>query len=472
MIINKDKPNIIIIFADDLGYGDLGCYGSKINKTPTLDKMAKEGKKFSDFYVSSPVCSPSRASLLTGCYPQRISFGTFDGLRVLFPGQGIGLNTEEKTIASTLKESGYNTKIIGKWHCGDQKEFLPTNHGFDSYFGIPYSNDMGIQSGQGAWQDYPDDSTLAKTTDWNRPPLPLIRDKEVIQEQPDQRSIAERYTEDAVNFIRDNSENPFFLYLAHMQVHLPLYAAEKFVNESENGDYGACVASIDWSTSVIFDELKELGIDENTIVIFASDNGSRLQNQGGSNGDLKGRKGQTWEGGQRVPCIIRWPGTIEQGSESDGIATTMDFLPSITKLIKGKLPSNKIDGIEMSNLFFSNETISKRDLFFYYNEDDLEAIRYKNWKLHLKKEGEELKELYDLKNDIGEKNNLYNLNKNIVDNLLGYVENCRQKLGDKSKNMIGSEVRPAAKIKNPKPLTTFDKNHPYIYAEYDKGERG
>ena len=218
---NEKKPNIIIIFADDLGYGDLGCYGSKINLTPTLDKMAEEGKKFSNFYVSSPVCSPSRASLLTGCYPQRISFGTFDGLRVLFPGQGIGLNTEEKTIAKTLKESGYSTKIIGKWHCGDQEEFLPTNHGFDSYFGIPYSNDMGRQV---KIEDYQhNDSSLHKITEWDRPPLPLLRDKEVIQEQPDQRSIAERYTEDAVKFIRENNNSPFFLYLAHMQVHLPLY---------------------------------------------------------------------------------------------------------------------------------------------------------------------------------------------------------------------------------------------------------
>ncbi|MFL2653286.1 MAG: sulfatase [Dehalococcoidia bacterium] len=466
------KPNIVIIFADDLGYGDLGCYGSKINKTPTLDKMADEGKKFLDFYVSSPVCSPSRASLLTGCYPQRISFGTFDGLRVLFPGQGIGLSTEEDTIAKILKDSDYSTKIIGKWHCGDQEEFLPTNHGFDSYFGIPYSNDMGIQSGQGAWQDFPEDSTLAKVTDWERPPLPLIRDKEVIQEQPDQRSIAERYTEDAVSFMRENKETPFFLYLAHMQVHLPLYAAEKFVNESENGDYGACVASIDWSTRVIFDELKELGIDDNTIVIFTSDNGSRLQNQGGSNGELRGRKGQTWEGGQRVPCIVRWPGNINPGTECDQIATTMDFLPSITNLIQGKKPSKKIDGIEMTDLFFSNDKSSKRDNFFYYNEDDLEAYRYKNWKLHLKKEGTEVQELYDLSKDIGETNNIFDDNKDIVEQLLISVNNCIETLGDKSLNITGSEIRKAGRIENPKTLTTFEENHPYMYAEYDKGERG
>ena len=464
------KPNVIIIFADDLGYGDLGCYGSKINETPTLDKMADEGKKFSNFYVSSPVCSPSRASLMTGCYPQRISFGTFDGLRVLFPGQGIGLSNEEKTVAKTFKESGYSTKIIGKWHCGDQEEFLPTNHGFDSYFGIPYSNDMGRQV---KIKDYiPNDSSLHKITEWDRPPLPLVRDKEVIQEQPDQRSIAERYTEDAVKFMRENKETPFFLYLAHMQVHLPLYAAEKFVKESKNGDYGACVASIDWSTKVIFDELKELGIDENTIVIFTSDNGSRLQNQGGSNGNLRGGKGQTWDGGQRVPCIIRWPGKINEGQQTDALSTTMDFLPSITKLIGGNLPSKKIDGIEMSDLFFSNENSSKRDSFLYYNEDELEAIRYKNWKLHFKKEDKLINELYDLDNDISEKVNLYSSHKEIVSKLSILADEFRKSLGDKYLDIKGEEVRPANRIDNPKPLTKYDENHPYMYAEYDKGERG
>ena len=464
------KPNIILINCDDLGYGDLGCYGSKINETPTLDKMADEGIKFSNFYVSSPVCSPSRASLMTGCYPQRISFGTFDGLRVLFPGQGIGLSNEEKTVAKTFKESGYSTKIIGKWHCGDQEEFLPTNHGFDSYFGIPYSNDMGRQV---KIKDYiPNDSSLHKITEWDRPPLPLVRDKEVIQEQPDQRSIAERYTEDAVKFMRENRETPFFLYLAHMQVHLPLYAAEKFVKESKNGDYGACVASIDWSTKVIFDELKELGIDENTIVIFTSDNGSRLQNQGGSNGNLRGGKGQTWDGGQRVPCIIRWPRKINKGQQTDALSTTMDFLPSITKLIGGDLPSKKIDGIEMSDLFFSNENSSKRDSFLYYNEDELEAIRYKNWKLHFKKEDKLINELYDLDNDISEKVNLYSSHKEIVNKLSILADEFRKSLGDKYLDIKGEEVRPANRIDNPKPLTEYDENHPYMYAEYDKGERG
>ena len=257
-----------------------------------------------------------------------------------------------------------------------------------------------------------------------------------------------------------------------MQVHLPLYAAEKFVKESKNGDYGACVASIDWSTKVIFDELKELGIDENTIVIFTSDNGSRLQNQGGSNGNLRGGKGQTWDGGQRVPCIIRWPGKINKGEETDSLATTMDFLPSITKLIGAELPRKKIDGVEMSDLLFANDNTSKRDSFVYYNEDELEAIRYKNWKLHFKKEGKIIDELYDLDNDIGEESNLFDNNKEIVKELSNLADEYRKNLGDKSLNIVGKEVRPASEIENPKPLTEFDENHPYMYAEYDKGERG
>ena len=215
-----------------------------------------------------------------------------------------------------------------------------------------------------------------------------------------------------------------------------------------------------------------MGRDDNTSVIFASDNGASPQKQGGSNGELRGRKGQTWEGGQRVPCIVRWPGNINPGTECDQIATTMDFLPPITNLIQGKKPSKKIDGIEMTDLFFSNDKSSKRDNFFYYNEDDLEAYRYKNWKLHLKKEGTEVQELYDLSKDIGETNNIFDDNKDIVEQLLISVNNCIETLGDKSLNITGSEIRKAGRIENPKTLTTFEENHPYMYAEYDKGERG
>ncbi|MDP7134262.1 MAG: sulfatase-like hydrolase/transferase, partial [Planctomycetota bacterium] len=293
------RPNIILINCDDLGYGDLGCYGSEVNKTPALDRMAEEGMRFTDFYQASAVCSPSRGAMLTGCYPRRIGFGSFEGRWVLFPGQAVGLNQEEKTVASLLKEQGYATMLVGKWHCGDQPEFLPTRHGFDHYYGIPYSNDMGRQAGR---EHYP--------------PLPLMDDDAVIQEQPDQASITERYVERSVRFIRENRGQPFFLYFAHMYVHLPLYAPQRFLRQSENGSYGAAVECIDWAASVLFDEIKELGLDENTLIVFTSDNGSRGRDEGGSNSPLRAQKGTTWEGGQRVPCIVRWPGKVPAGKMS------------------------------------------------------------------------------------------------------------------------------------------------------------
>ena len=303
-----NKPNIILINCDDLGYGDLGCYGSKLNDTPNIDKLSEEGIKFTNFYMASPVCSPSRAAMLTGCYPPRISFGSFDDNRnVLFPGSPTGLNPNEITIANQVKSAGYNTKIIGKWHCGDQKEFLPTNYGFDSYYGIPYSNDMGravipedmIPGGSFGPIDEETRSRREKF-----PPLPLISDNEVIQEQPDQAGITERYVEESIKFIRKNKKQPFFLYLAHMYVHLPLYAPERFINNSRNGRYGAAVSGIDWSTAMILDELKKLDLDENTLIIFTSDNGSNTRNNG-SNAPLRGKKQETYEGGQRVPMIMK-----------------------------------------------------------------------------------------------------------------------------------------------------------------------
>ena len=231
------RPNIILINCDDLGYGDLGCYGSTINSTPALDRMAREGMRFTDFYMASPVCSPSRGAMMTGCYPPRIGFGAFEGRLVLFPGHAVGLNPEEITVARLLSDAGYATKLVGKWHCGDQPEFLPTRHGFDSYYGIPYSNDMGRQREDDTW-----------------PPLPLVRDEDVIQQQPDQAALTERYVEESVRFIRDNRDRPFFLYLAHMHVHLPIYPSARFMRESRNGRYGGAVACVDWATDVLLHE--------------------------------------------------------------------------------------------------------------------------------------------------------------------------------------------------------------------------
>ncbi|MBN4064719.1 sulfatase [Dehalococcoides mccartyi] len=463
------KPNIVLINCDDLGYGDLGVYGSTINQTPTLDKMAAEGVRFTDFYVASGVCSPSRGAMLTGCYPQRIGFGAFDGFRVLFPGDAIGLNPDETTIAGALKDVGYSTKIIGKWHCGDQEEFLPTNHGFDSYFGLPYSNDMGRQVDDPSIDDH---SRLEHLR--SRPPLPLIRDDEVIQEQPDLRALTERYAEEAVRFIRGNKDNPFFLYFAHMYVHLPLYAPENLVNASENGDYGACVAGVDWVAKVLFDELKRQGLDENTLVIFTSDNGSRLDDQGGCNGELRGHKGQTWEGGQRVPCIMRWPGKIPAGEVRNELITAIDLFSTIAGATGAQLPEDRTtDSVDMAPLMFATEpTDSPRSEFFYYHENNLEAVRNDRWKLHVRKVDDEINELYDLKNDPGETKNVFDQHPDVVADLSALIQSCQKDLGDEINGISGNDVRLSGRVENPETLTHYDPEHPYIYAEYDKAERG
>ncbi len=447
------KPNIVLINCDDLGYGDLGCYGSKVNKTPTIDKLADDGMKFTNFYMSSSVCSPSRASMLTGCYPKRIGFYNFEGWWVLFPGQRYGLNPEEKTIAKVLKEKGYNTMHIGKWHCGDQEPFLPTRHGFDHYYGLPFSNDMGRQVG-------------VKEI---LPPLPLLKDEEVIQAQPDQSSLTERYVEKAVSFIRENKEHPFFLYLAHMHVHLPHYVPERFYQQSDNGEYGAAVETIDWATEVITHELQRLGLEENTLVIFTSDNGSRALDEGGSNLPLRGRKTTSWEGGFRVPCIMKWPNQIPKGKICDEMATSMDLYPTLTNLVGGKMPDKKIDGLDIKDLMFGKNK-SIRNEFFYYCDEYLEAVRMGKWKLHIKKDGKAFKALYNLEEDIGEETNVYDEYPDIVEKLSKRIDLCIEDLGDGK--ILGSNCRAVGKVDKPKPLTTYDPNHPYIIAMYDKNQRG
>lgn len=450
-----NKPNIILINCDDLGYGDLACYGSTVNSTPTLDYMAENGVKFTDFYMASPVCSPSRGAMLTGCYPKRIGFSNFDGHWVLFPGQPLGLNPEEKTIASVLKEQDYSTMLIGKWHCGDQPEFLPTKHGFDHYYGLPYSNDMGRQAGADPF-----------------PPLPLIKDDEVIQEQPDQTSLTERYVEQGVRFIRENKNKPFFLYFAHMYVHLPIYAPDRFLKESRNGTYGAAVACIDWVASVLLDELRRNGIEENTLVIFTSDNGSR-GDHGGCNKPLRGKKGTTWEGGQRVPCIMYWKGKIKGGRVCSEIATSMDFLPTFAKLSGGSIPSDRIiDGMDISSLMFEDGQETPHEAFYYYIRDNLEAVRVGEWKLHMHKGRVHVKELYNLKNDISESENLYDAHPEIVSQLMKYIDKCREDMGDGVTGIPGRNNRPAGKVDKPKPLTEYKPEHPYIISMYDLEDRG
>ena len=481
------RPNIVLINCDDLGYGDLGVYGSQINKTPAIDKMAAEGMRFTDFYVASPVCSPSRGAMLTGCYPPRIDFGDFDGGWVLMPGDPMGLNPNETTIAGALSEVGYTTKMIGKWHCGDQPEFLPTQHGFDSYFGLPYSNDMGRQVDDPMTTDPERIERLQA-----RPPLPLIRDREVVQEQPDLRALTERYAEEAVRFIRENKEGPFFLYFAHMYVHLPLYAPEPMVNASENGDYGACVAGVDWVTEVLMDELKRQGLDEDTLVIFTSDNGSRMQDQGGSNGELRGIKGTTWEGGLRVPCIMRWPSKIPAGVVRSDITSSIDFLPTLAGITGADVPQDRIiDGTDISSLMFTGDDVTPpRDTFFYYMGNRLEAVRKGKWKLHVSRELRAHQQtgivsqavidenagtvpgLFDLESDIGETTNVYDNYPDIVADLSALAQACRVDIGDEATGMAGVNIRLAARVDNPETLTHYDPEHPYIYAEYDKSERG
>jgi arylsulfatase A-like enzyme len=470
------QPNVILINCDDLGYGDLGCYGSNINKTPALDRMAEEGTRFTDFYMASPVCSPSRGAMLTGCYPPRIGFGEFDGRWVLFPGMALGLNPNEITIARLLKDVGYATKIVGKWHCGDQKEHLPTRHGFDSYYGIPYSNDMGIQKEDDVY-----------------PPLPLLRDETVIQAQPDQRGITERYVEESVRFIRKNAadKTPFFLYLAHMHVHLPHYPSERFLRESENGPYGGAVAAIDWATDVLLCELKSLGLDDDTLVIFTSDNGSRMQGQGGSNGPLRGIKGTTWDGGMRVPMIARWPGKVPAGRVCSELTLSLDLCPTLAAVGGSEIPGDRIiDGKDIQPILYGGDGArSEHDAFFYYKKNVLEAVRSGKWKLHIRREAprksgnltvdtgrepviEELKELYDLELDIGETTNVYDQHLDVVAALSEKAEACRKDIGDSAVGIEGENVRPVGRVDNPDTLTHHDPEHPYMIAMYDLKERG
>lgn len=449
------QPNIILINCDDLGYGDLGCYGSKVNRTPAIDALAAQGTRLTDFYMASCVCSPSRGAMLTGCYPRRIGFDMFDGRHVLFPGQGVGLNPDEVSLATLLRRHGYATKMVGKWHCGDQRAFLPTRHGFEDYLGIPYSNDMGVQRTRAGW-----------------PPLPLLRNEEVIQQQPDQAAIIERYTEECVRFLRGHTKHPFFLYVAHMQVHLPLYAPERFVRGSQNGRYGACVEAVDWSTAVLMHELRALGLDNDTIVIFTSDNGSRGDN-GGSNGVLRGRKATTWDGGQRVPCIVRWPGHVLAGTTRSELTSSIDLFPTLAAFAGAKPSTDRtIDGVDISGLLTRRDASSPRDSFLYYHGAILNAVRDERWKLFVRRQDQEVRELYDLRADIGETTNVFEKNRDVAAALMNRIDAARKDMGDGGVGEKGANCRPIGRVDNPTTLTTHDPSHPYIEAEYDLTETG
>ena len=447
------RLNVIIIFADDLGYGDLGCYGSTVNRTPRLDQMAEQGMRFTDFYVGSSVCSPSRAALMTGCYPKRIGLDSGLDYCVLMPGDPIGLDPGTFSLPRMFSNAGYSTKMVGKWHLGDQPEFLPTRHGFDSYFGLPYSNDM--------LPDHPANDRF------HFPPLPLMQDEAVTETDPNQASLTDRYTAEAVRFIEERAESktPFFLYLAHMYVHLPIHTPMKYEASSNNGAYGAAVEHMDQSTGVILDTLKKLGIDEDTLVIFTSDNGSNGAD-GGSNAPLRGTKGTTWEGGLREPCIMRWPDHIPAGAVCSEISTTMDLLPTLAGLVNGEIPADHVlDGKDICALMQGGETArSPHEAFFYYGREDhtLHAVRSGKWKLHLL-----LSELYDLENDSAEQHNVYADHPDIVAQLTTFANSCRQELGDAHTGIEGTGCQPVGRVENPVTLTSVNEMDPIIRSMYD-----
>lgn len=360
-------------------------------------------------------------------------------------------------MAGALRRRGYKTALVGKWHCGDQEPFLPLQHGFDYYYGLPFSNDMGRQAQDGE----------------DRPPLPLMVGNEVLERQPDQTTLTSRYVERSIEFIRENRQGPFFLYFAHMHTHLPLYAPDPFCRRSENGDYGACVEEIDWSVAALLSELRRLGIEKDTLFVFTSDNGSR-GDHGASNAPLRGNKNGTYEGGQRVPCIFYRPGVIPGGTVYRGILSNLDFFASFCALAGASIPEDrKIDSLDVSPLFQGETSpIRPRDTFFYYWRADLEAVRCGDWKLHVSKQGLPVKELYNLREDVGEERNLYEAQPDMVKALEALLESQRKDTGDERLGIRGEGVRPIGKVQTPRRLTKYDPSHPYMVALYDKEDRG
>ena len=372
------QPNIVIIFCDDLGYGDLGTFGHPTIRTPNLDKMAEEGQKWTNFYVGASVCTPSRAALITGRLP--IRSGMCGNRRVLFPNSIGGLQDSEITIAEALKTRGYSTACVGKWHLGHLPEYLPTNHGFDSYFGIPYSNDMDRVKID-VWNNKGDNLKEPEYMRWN---VPLMRNEEIIERPAVQTTITKRYTEESVKLIRENKDQPFFLYLAHNLPHIPLFTSEAFQDTSLRGLYGDVIEEIDWSVGQVLETLRTEGLAENTMVVFTSDNGPWLvfDQHGGSAGLLRDGKGTTWEGGMREPTIFWWPGTIQTGVVTD-MGSTMDLFPTACKLAGADFPADRImDGVDLSpSLFEEGEGLRKT--MFYYRRTELYAVRLGLYKAHL-----------------------------------------------------------------------------------------
>ncbi|HET6575417.1 MAG TPA: sulfatase-like hydrolase/transferase [Fimbriiglobus sp.] len=448
------RPNVVVIFADDMGYGDLGCFGATGWATPNLDRMAKEGVRFTDFHAAEPVCSASRSALMTGCYPTRIGIHG-----ALGPQARVGLSDGETTLAELCKQKGYATGMVGKWHLGHHRRFLPTHHGFDSYLGLPYSNDM--------WPHHPERPK-------GYPNLPLIDGDRIIDPDvtaEDQATLTRRYTERAVKFIGENKDRPFFLYFAHSFPHVPLFASEKFRGSSKQGLYGDVIQEIDWSVGRVLAALKDHGLERDTLVMFTSDNGPWLSygNQGGTAGPLREGKGTVWEGGVREPFVARWPGVIPAGSVQTEPAMTIDVLPTVAKLIGAELPKHKIDGNDIGPLLRCEPGAKcpHEAFYFYYKQGELEAIRSGKWKLMLPhtyrtmqgqppgKDGQpgkyrqakvERPELYNLSADIGESKDVAAEHPDAVKKLLGYAEEARKDLGDTLTKRKGTGVREPGRL--------------------------
>ncbi|MBL8820300.1 MAG: sulfatase [Planctomyces sp.] len=421
---SSSPANIIVIFADDLGYGDLGCYGSPVIRTPHLDQLAAEGLRFTDFYSAAEVCSPSRAALLTGRYP--IRSGMCGSRRVLFPNSRGGLPAAELTIPEVLKSSGYTTAHIGKWHLGIHEGSRPLDQGFDFSFGLPYSNDMDGRA------DLPKGATGSPnppSDGWN---VPLIRNGEVIEQPAVQETLTRRYTDEALKFIHENQQRPFFMYLAHTFPHVPLFASEEFRGRSRAGIYGDTVEELDWSVGRILDVLRELKLDQKTFVFFSSDNGPWLimGQQGGSAGPLRDGKGSTWEGGMRVPGIAWMPGSIAPGVTSVP-ASTLDLFPTTVALSQSTLPEELvIDGTDLSPLLFQESNLPARP-YFYYRGDQLFACRLGEWKAHFstqtgygqpKPEVHDVPMLFHLGRDVSEKRSVAGDHPEVIEEIRRVVE--------------------------------------------------
>ncbi|MFC5051436.1 sulfatase [Rubritalea spongiae] len=435
------RPNIIVILTDDQGYGDLGCNGGGKHKvvTPHIDQMAKEGARLTNFYVAAAICTPSRAALMTGCYPKRIDMS--DGVNLACDEKG--LNPSEITIAELAQLNGYKTGMFGKWHLGDQPEFLPMNQGFEEFFGLPYSHDI-----------HPFHGNQKK---YNFPPLPLLEGEKVIELEPDADYLTKRITERAVGFIEKHKEEPFFMYVAHPLPHRPIHASPPFMEDlpetiqkglkEENGTinyklrdnlYSRAIAEVDWSVGQILEALEKQGIDENTFVLFTSDNGPKL----GSSGKLTGGKGSILEGGMRVPTVVRWPQGIPAGKDNDEVMTAMDIFPTMASLMGGEVPQDRvIDGKDVSETLTAGAS-SPHEFFFYYDKNKMGGVRWMHWKLRMSK-GKPV--LVDLNMDVAEKQNVAKNHPEIVEQLKTAMQEFDRQ--------ITSEIRPAGYVENPQILT-------------------